>query len=85
MKTLFQICTGFSILYGDDKPYDNGKTSREYIKEIKKISIPYPFALCSQKAVYVSCNETLTELLTDSGICFTFNIIDSTELFRDEM
>ena len=85
MKTLFQICTGF-VTFGEDvPPYNASIKPREYIQELKKLSIPFPFYFCSHKGVQVACKETLTEFLTDSGICYTFNIIDSSDLFRDDM
>ena len=85
VKTLFQICTGY-ITLGKDIPYYNASiTSRDYVRELKKLSFAYPFYYCTYKAVAVECKETFTELLTDSGICYTLNIIDSAELFRDDV
>ena len=77
MKTLYQICIVITTVGGDVPYYNATITSREYINELKKLSFRYPFYFCSEKSMKVECNESLTEFVTDSGICYTYNIIDS--------
>lgn len=32
-----------------------------------------------------NCSDIFTPLVTDEGICYTFNMLDRNELFREDM
>ncbi|RZC37263.1 ASC domain containing protein [Asbolus verrucosus] len=50
---------------------------------------PEPIMMCEfmGKSYYTDgeCSEILTPVVTDEGVCYSFNIMDKTEIFRDHV
>lgn len=42
------------------------------------------YSRCTWLGATVGCNNIFTEIITDKGICYAFNLIDRKEMFRDE-
>lgn len=40
---------------------------------------------CFWLGLNTDCNDILTEIITDAGICYTFNLLDRKDMFKDEM
>ena len=40
---------------------------------------------CQSRGQTFPCDTIFTEVITSYGICYTYNMIDSSEMFRDEM
>lgn len=38
---------------------------------------------CKFRNVEQPCNKLFTEIMTEEGLCFTFNTLSSSELYRD--
>ena len=49
------------------------------------MSFAYPFKSCFFKKVGVTCKKGLIEVLTYYGICYTFNMVASSEVYRESM
>ena len=80
-----QLCEWLNYTpYADD--YINSTiTPSDYLPLFKQYSFKYPIRFCENKKEEQSCKKLLTEVLTNSGICYTVNIIDASEIFRDVM
>ena len=58
--------------------------SREYIQLLKRIAVPFnkTFIYCRWRSKTENCSKIFTEVITEEGICYTFNVLDGKELFR---
>lgn len=52
---------------------------------IRRIAIPFNEILsnCYFDNKWYSCDQLFSEILTEDGICYTFNILKSSEVFRE--
>ncbi|VEN48133.1 unnamed protein product [Callosobruchus maculatus] len=48
-------------------------------------SRPYIFQYCSYLDKEPECEEMLTPILTEEGVCYSFNILDKNDMFRDNV
>lgn len=53
------------------------------MEELTPTPIPLLF-LCKWRNEQFSCPETFSKILTEEGICYTFNNLDQSEIFREE-
>lgn len=78
-KTLLQVClTEVPI-----KPVEN--VTRNIIKRMNLIA-PRMFGtlmVCVFRNEQHHCNEQFKHVITEEGICYTFNMLNSNELYRD--
>lgn len=60
-------------------------TDNSIIKMLKRMapSLNDTMMLCKFRNKLQYCNDYFQEVLTDEGLCFTFNMISSNELYRD--
>ena len=84
MEALFQVCDpsllGYELLNKSTAP-------REYIEILKQIAVPFDdmFDLCFWRNYHFDCSALFTEVITEEGFCYTFNMLDRKELFRTDV
>lgn len=70
--------------------FDSGLDPADIYSTLKNVAVPlakidhickYP----EQFYTYMSCNDIFTSVMTEVGLCFTFNIIDSSQLLQDNL
>lgn len=61
--------------------------SRDYARILKDIGIGRSDTIkkCVAQDQGYDCKIVLTEIITNMGICYTYNILDSPLMFRDEV
>lgn len=83
-QSVAQIChtTSDEITdLGDDVTY------RNIYNDLKRVSptLRETFTNCEWKTTKTPCRLLFKETLTDEGICFTFNLLNASEIYREEM
>lgn len=65
---------------GDDVTY------RHIYRDLKYLSptLHETFSSCEWKGNRTACRQLFKETLTDEGICFTFNLLNASEIYREE-
>ena len=84
MEALFQVCDPNLI----KNINISSKTSqREYIKLLKEMAVPFDdmFIDCVWSYDETKCSEIFTEVITEEGICYTFNMLDEKDIFRSKV
>lgn len=85
LEALAQVCDPH--LFNDISSLNSGLRTDEIVPILKSISIPLNETVlyCKWRNSYVSCSDYFTEILTEEGVCYTFNALDFSEVFREEM
>lgn len=56
---------------------------KEFVKILRKLSVPSDFILfCKFRGKLDDCTKLFKETITDDGICFTFNMLESKDMFK---
>lgn len=59
----------------------------DFIKELKKIAVPIDEVFaghgCNWRGQTVRCTSLFSEVITDQGICYTFNMLNHNDLWTD--
>jgi amiloride-sensitive sodium channel len=80
---------GYLSFVCDKKPglvYRSGKYAGEDMLEFLESVQPNFYegaSNCKYLGVRYNCSELFVPILTDDGICYTFNIVDRTQLLSD--
>ena len=84
MAALSQVCDSHIL---KDVNLNSTTDPREYIKLLKEMAVPFKdmIYICSWRFGGVNCSEIFTEVVTEEGICYTFNMLNGQELFRSEV
>lgn len=81
LRALLHVCPYMSDYYeyNDSLPVN-------FVSILQNIAIPFEdmFVSCKFRNYLVDCDTYLSQSITDSGVCYTFNAIDSEELLRTE-
>lgn len=64
--------------------HDNGDEFLIHLEELL-YSLDESMFLCKWRDKYEGCDKIFNEVITDQGVCFTFNTLDHNALFRDGM
>lgn len=64
----------------------SGLEPEEIVPLLDKIRIPLNEStlFCKWQNKMVPCDEYFTEIITEEGFCYTFNALDSAELFKED-
>ena len=84
MAALSQVCDPLFPVYENSK---KPTAPREYIEILKQIAVPFDDMIdhCFWRHRYFDCSELFTEVFTEEGFCYTFNMLDRKELFRTDV
>ena len=84
MEALFQVCDSHLFKYIN---LSSTTPPREYIKLLKDMAVPLDemFFACLWRYDFMDCSKLYTEVITEEGICYTFNMLDGQELFKTDV
>lgn len=80
-----QVCK--PILFSKSKP---GKPTVEYeqnlIESLRNVSPLFnrTITYCLYRGLNENCEDFFHEIVTEEGICYTFNALDGEEIYREE-
>lgn len=66
---------------------DSGLKSEEIVPLLRKItmSLNETTLFCKWRNTLDSCDKYFTEIITEEGFCYTFNVLKSSELFKEDV
>ncbi|KAG5868208.1 hypothetical protein JTB14_028320 [Gonioctena quinquepunctata] len=69
------------------KSYSNKEFfTDDFYKSLEKVSLGTSiFQSCEYRGVFQNCSELFKPIFTDEGICFSFNLLDRSEIFRSNV
>ncbi|CRL06590.1 CLUMA_CG019486, isoform A [Clunio marinus] len=74
IEALSQICDPHML---EDKKLNEQPTpGKEFLEILREISYPNFILFCKYRGIVQGCNELFKEIVTDDGICYTFNMLD---------
>uniref|UniRef100_A0A6P7F3S2 Uncharacterized protein LOC114324480 n=1 Tax=Diabrotica virgifera virgifera TaxID=50390 RepID=A0A6P7F3S2_DIAVI len=79
-----QNILNYISLVCDTQHAAKGKFIDENIyKVLAKVNCKSPLNRCSYMGQSVDCRAVFDPIITDDGICYSFNILDKSDLFKD--
>ena len=82
VAALMQVCIRH---WGQKKFWDITDDPENYINLLKEMTMNRNLTLpqCSFQGIKYPCEDLLTETITNLGVCYTFNSLDESDVFRD--
>lgn len=65
---------------------NSGLKAKEIVPLLKSITVSLneTTLFCRWRNSINECSEYFTEILTEEGFCYTFNVLDASEMFKQE-
>jgi amiloride-sensitive sodium channel len=84
LEAVAQICDPHLF---EDLSIKSGLKTDEIVPLLKSITVSLneTTLFCKWRNSINSCGEFFTEVLTEEGFCYTFNVLDSSELYRQNV
>lgn len=84
LEALSQICS--SHLFSSIDPLNSGLKSDKIVEVLKEIGLDFSESalFCKFGDEITSCNNFFTEVLTEDGVCYSFNMLEHSEVFNKE-
>jgi amiloride-sensitive sodium channel len=84
LEAVAQICDAHLF---DNLAIKSGLQAHEIVPLLRSITVSLneTTLFCKWRNSINSCSEFFTEILTEEGFCYTFNVLDSSELYRDNV
>ncbi|CAH1408268.1 unnamed protein product [Nezara viridula] len=76
------LCDDHVVCDGDDYADDS---TMEFLEEVAPPFFDTIFLCKWNNTVSENCSDIFTKIVTDEGICYTFNMLDKKDLFRDDV
>ena len=72
---------------GDVSNLNIAVNTADYHEILRNMSIPFDelFESCSSTLDVLNCSNILSEVITDEGICYSYNMLDAEEIYRDNV
>jgi acid-sensing ion channel, other len=89
LATIMKVCD-IDITYRYDKRLEAATVSGDYVVETLKQLAPTfedTFVACGfggGPVNFENCREMFTEIITQDGVCYTFNMLNATEIYRSD-
>ena len=81
IEALSQVCDPH--LFEGVKIAANPTNGKEFLKILRNISVgPDMILFCKFKSELEPCDELFKEVVTDDGICYTFNMLEHSQMFK---
>jgi acid-sensing ion channel, other len=87
LEVLAQVCDSDLLAgFGEKHPIKSGLDEREIVSILNQISPPIEetFQHCTLVKRKAPCEDFFSEVITEEGKCFTFNVLNSSELLKTE-
>lgn len=84
IAAMLSVC---NVAWNSSIKWNTMVNSRDYARILKDIGIGRSDTIkkCVAQDQGYDCKIVLTEIITNMGICYTYNILDSPLMFRDEV
>lgn len=83
LEAVAQVCE--SVLFRDYEPINSELNSNEIVALLKDMAISMEDTMVYCKWKSRHCMHNFVETITDEGICFTFNTLNSSELITEDI
>lgn len=80
LKALAHVCPLLPHLI----PFDDNFTNGHIYDTIQDIAPTIGESLCNWWGRDINCSQLLVPILTEDGLCFTFNGLNSDEIYTDQ-
>lgn len=83
LEAIYQVCKTDSFNYRNLLPEIEGS----FTDVLKRIAIPFneTFLRCKWRGMKKNCEDLFTELITDEGVCYTFNMMKYQDFYNDKI
>lgn len=68
----------------DDHNSDDNETENIY-NFLDNNKPEFPMHICHHESKSISCKEAFIPILTEDGICYSFNILDRKDIYRNNV
>lgn len=81
LEAIYQVCKTDSFNYRNLSPQMNGS----FTEILKRLAIPFndTFLRCKWRGMKKNCEDLFTELITDEGVCYTFNMMKYQDFYKN--
>lgn len=86
LEAIAQVCD-LHLFAMQNVSIDSGLKPEEIVPTLRASAVPLNESIlfCKWRNSVRSCDEYFTEILTEEGFCYTFNVLDSSQLFKEEV
>ena len=84
IAALLSVC---NVAWNSSIKWNTKVRPREYLTVLKDIGVNLSETIhkCTAQDQNYPCDIVLTEVMTNVGVCYTYNLLDSSLMFRDEV
>jgi acid-sensing ion channel, other len=85
LEALAQVCSP-QLFTMQNLSFESGIKHDEIIAQLQNISLRMMEStiFCKWNNDVYACDHLLTEIITEEGVCYTFNVLNSSDFFREE-
>lgn len=85
LQSILQICTKYST----EKKINFNSTvaSKDSSKVLQQLSkaIKQSYRHCFFEGLHIECDSFFTKIITNYGVCYTFNILNASEIYKEDV